>query len=290
MIVQDLVRKNLISPPRWLPDNMVYLVVSGSTLYGMNDESSDQDLVGITIPPKDMIFPHLAGEIQGFGKKHDRFENWLKHGVVDGDKEYDLNIFSIVRWFHLAMENNPNTLEILFAPQNYVLCCTQIGQLIRENRKLFIHKGLRHKYARYAFAQRNRAKSQDKTGKRKEIVDKYGYDIKSAAHCIRLLSQGIQLLAEGDLDIQREAEMLKDIKRGEWSWEQVCSYFDQKEQQLEGLYTDSKLPYKPDEEQIKALLLECLNLHYHYTDSSCVVIKNKAEVALAEIKKIVEGV
>jgi hypothetical protein len=46
-----------------------YLVHMGSDAYGVSSNSSDIDAYGFCIPPKSYIFPHLSGEIEGFGKQ-----------------------------------------------------------------------------------------------------------------------------------------------------------------------------------------------------------------------------
>jgi predicted nucleotidyltransferase len=294
MIIQDLVKKNIINPPKWLPDNVVYLILGGSNLYGVSPEDSDQDITGFCIPPKDDVFPHLKGEIQGFGRQKNRFENWQHHNVIDNNalggkgREYDFSIYSIVRYFSLAMANNPTTMEILWAPENCVLHCTPIGRLIRENRNIFPSKKIRHTYLGYAFNQVKKAKSQERTGKRKDIVDKYGFDVKFASHVVRLLNQGISFLTTGDVDLQADKEILKSVRRGEWTLERIEEYLHEREQEMSKLYIDSSLPYAPDEAKIKDLLIECLNLHYKDIDSSCVVVPSQAESALRAIKETVD--
>ncbi|MCK9272920.1 nucleotidyltransferase domain-containing protein [Candidatus Gracilibacteria bacterium] len=256
----------------------------------MTTEDSDRDIVGICIPNKDDIFPHLKNEIVGFGKEKQRFNEWILHHVEDKDNKtnYDFTIYSIVKYFNLAMQNNPNTLEILYAPQNCVLHCTQVGNMIRENRKMFLHKGSKFKYLGYSYSQFNKAKSQTRVGKRKDVVDTYGYDLKFMSHCIRLLDQGLQILEEGDLDPQREREKLKSIRRGEWSFEQVQEYFNMKEKQVEEAYTKSSLPNCPDEEKIKSLLLNCLEHHFGKLDEKVISKVGEAEKKLEEIRNILE--
>ncbi len=62
-----------------------------------------------------------------------------------------------------------------------------------------------------------------------------------------------QILVEGDMDLARNKEQLKAIRRGEWSQEQVEEYFATKEKLLEQLYFDSKLPASADVASIKTL-------------------------------------
>ena len=95
-----------------------------------------------------------------------------------------------------------------------------------------------------------------------------------------------QILTEHNLDLQRNREQLKSIRRGEWSIEQVDEYFARKEMELETLYTNSNLPWGPDEEAIKILLLQCLEEHYGSLDD-CIVTPDQTIQALREIADVI---
>ena len=58
-----LAARGIAKPPRWLPENLHYETIMGSTAYGISTEGSDWDIYGFAIPPRDNIFPHLQGEI-----------------------------------------------------------------------------------------------------------------------------------------------------------------------------------------------------------------------------------
>ena len=136
--------RDLIHPPKWLPDNVAYITDMGSVAYGVATELSDHDIYGFCIPPKEDVFPHLRGEIPGFGRQINRFEQWQEHHIDYKDKEYDFTVYSIVKYFQLCMENNPNMIDSLFTSNDCVRHITQVGQLVRDNRKLFLHKGSWH--------------------------------------------------------------------------------------------------------------------------------------------------
>jgi len=95
-----------------------------------------------------------------------------------------------------------------------------------------------------------------------------------------------QILVEGDLDLLRNREQLKSIRRGEWTLEELEAYFTNKEHALETAYSQSQLPHGPDEEKIKNLLLECLSMHYGSLDGA---IKKEVPVSrlLSEIESII---
>jgi len=298
-LIQELTKKELITPPTWLPENVMYLTLMGSVAYGVSGGDSDRDVYGFCIPRKDIVFPHLAGEILGFGKEKERFWQYQQHHIRDetalGGKgvEYDITVYSIVKFFQLAMGNNPNMVDALFTPERCVLTRTQVWQTIKRKRDIFLHRGCFHKFKGYAYSQLHKMKPKyDKDGnrilpdgKRKELVLEFGYDVKFAYHLVRLLLECEQILTEGTLDLERHSEQLKAIRRGEWDYEYVKEWFDDKEKSLESLYEKSELPYGPREEEIKDLLLQCLEMHYGTLDN-VVVSPGRQRRALEEISRI----
>lgn len=150
------VKKGLLqTPPDFIKTNLHYEVLMGSVAYAVSNDMSDMDIYGWAIPPKELVFPHLAGQIDGFGTQKQRFDVWQQHHVRDpsAGRTYDFAIYNVVRYLHLCMENNPNMLDSLFVPARCVLHMTPIANLVRERRKEFLHKGAYHKLKGYAFAQ-----------------------------------------------------------------------------------------------------------------------------------------
>jgi len=298
--------------PPFLRSNIHYECIMGSIAYGVADDTSDMDIYGFALPPKEILFPYNYGYIYGFGKKPQTFEQYQKHHIIDTirKKEYDIVIYNIVKYFQLCMENNPNMVDSLFVPTRCVLHSTVIGNHVRDNRHLFLSKKVYHTFKGYAYSQLHMMKnkfakafveyckefnvdvyadrktilapikndekkvdyviylldkietSKGKRSKRLKTIYKYGYDVKFAYHLCRLLDECQQILEEETLDLTRSREMLKAIRRGEWSMEHVVKYFDKKMILLEDLYSSSSLRYLPDEEAIKTLLLECIEMHY----------------------------
>jgi uncharacterized protein len=287
--LQRLADRGLIRPPRWLPGNVQYETIMGSVAYGVSSDTSDVDVYGFAVPPREDIFPHLRGEILGFGRQAKRFEQFQEHHIRDGDalagrgRTYDLAIFGIVKFFQLAMENNPNIIDSLFTPANCVLHSTRVGNLVREGRRLFLHKGAWPKFKGYAYSQLHKLATKEPQGKRAELVAAHGYDTKFAYHVVRLLGEVEQILLEGDIDLQRNHEPLKAIRRGEWTEERLRKWAADKESELERLYTESQLRATPDEDRIKALLLHCLEEHYGSLQG-CLVEPDRAVAALRNIQ------
>ena len=291
-----------VNVPAWLPDNIQYLTMMGSHAYGVNREDSDYDVYGFVIPPKEIIFPHTAGQVIGFGTyKHNkqRWNIWKDGGeapvlVVDPDngKEYDFSVYNIVDYFQLVMEGNPNMIDSLFTPAECVLHSTRVGEMIRDNRHLFLTKKVWHTFKGFAYQQMRKMGSMKRTGKRKESVEEHGFDLKFAYHVVRVLNEVEQLLTEGDLDLRRNREQLKSIRNGEWTKEQVESYFARKETELEVAYNESKLPWGIEEDgrqdKIRRLLFACIEEHYGSLSKFGVVEPDAATLALGEVTKVLE--
>lgn len=79
---------------------------------------------------------------------------------------------------------------------------------------------------------------------------------------------------------------LKAIRRGEWKLEEIEEYFNSKEKSLEEIYLSSTLPYKPNEDIIKQLLIDCLEEHFGSL-GGCVVIQNQTELILNDLQNII---
>lgn len=291
--IKKLNDKGLINDiPEHLESGVQYEVIMGSMAYGVSNDSSDMDIYGFTIPPKEFVFPQLRGEIPGFDDFSLKFEQYQKHHIMDASalggkgREYDLTIFSIVKFFRLLMDNNPNIVDSLFVPERCVLHSTAVGDMVREQRSLFLHKGCWAKFKGYAYGQMHKIRTKNPEGKRKALVDEFGYDVKFAYHVVRLLGEVEQLLVIHDMDLTRNAEQLKSIRRGEWSLQKLESYFARKEADLEGVYITSSLPDKPNVAAIRNLLMQCLEQHFGSL-SEVVSRTSHADLALQEIQAVI---
>lgn len=103
---------------------------------------------------------------------------------------------------------------------------------------------------------RLKLKSGNNTG-RKELQEKFGYDVKLAHHNIRLYLECIQLLKEGRIEFPlKENKMLLDIKLGLWSKDDFFAKSEQLSAMCETVYANSKLQSEPDLEAISKLQME----------------------------------
>jgi hypothetical protein len=181
-------------------------------------------------------------------------------------------------------------IDSLFTHETMVQHITQVGQILRENRKKFLHQGVCDKFKGYVYAQvhKMQTKQPEEGSKRARLVEQFGMDVKFAHHVVRLLNEAEMLLLEGDLDLQRNREQLKSIRRGEWTQEQILDYFEKKRVQLEEARARSPLPPAPDERAVRDLLLKCLEAHYGSIDRA-IAVPGRAEDLLRQVRELIEG-
>ena len=118
---------------------VIFETLAGSHLYGTNTPESDVDIRGVFIPPK----PYFLG-----------FQHIEQQNVGGDDTVY----FEIRKFLKLAVDCNPNIVELLFVPPDKWRIGTQEWETIYANRKLFLSKKARWTFSGYAIAQLHRIK------------------------------------------------------------------------------------------------------------------------------------
>lgn len=181
-------------------------------------------------------------------------------------------------------------LDSLFVPDNCVIRMTKSAEHVRKNRDKFLCLKSWHTYKGYAYSQLRKLKIKDPQGignKRKELIEKYGFDTKFAYHIVRLIDYAEQIMREGTIDMQRNKELWKYIREGGWTLEQIETHFYSKEKELEALYHTCKLPKHMREDDVKPLLLECLEEHYGSLDKYVRPV-DKTSKLVAEISEVLD--
>ena len=137
--------KNLLKSPEYefiqndehLGRHVILLGLAGSYAYGTNNENSDIDVRGIALNRKS----DLLGLTQ--------FEQYT-------DDHTDTVIFSFNKIINLLVECNPNTIELLGLNPEHYLYLNDLGQMLLDNRSLFLSKRAIHSFGGYADAQLRR--------------------------------------------------------------------------------------------------------------------------------------
>lgn len=138
------------------------MTVCGSRAYNMSTSSSDVDIKGILICPKEYYFGFLNRFEQADKSSHMmKFYEYLTDEEKDKADQGELegSIYELSKFMKLAAGCNPNILDVLFCRDQEVRYITSLGKKLRDNRDLFLSKKARYTYEGYATSQLKRIKS-----------------------------------------------------------------------------------------------------------------------------------
>ena len=236
-------------PKEVLIDNLILLGYRGSVAHNMYISSADPnsiddiDLMGVFLAPENFYIgleQHKSKQTKEISKEID--------GVM-----WDCVYYELRKFVKLLLKGNPNTLSLLWIKPEHYLIIKEFGAIILQNRQIFLGKEILYRsFMGYANGQLKRMEHFAFKGymgkKRKHLVEKYGYDTKNAAHLIRLLLMGIEVLETGRLKIFRnkDAKMLLDIKTGKWSLKKVKDFAEKLFKDTKKAYNSSTLPKGAD--------------------------------------------
>jgi len=232
-----------------------FLSFRGSVAHGTyipsDDPASvdDVDLLGWAVAPLDCYFG-----LREYGSRGTRD---FKQG------RWDVVLYEARKLVGLLAKGNPNVLCTLFMPAEFVLVQTWAHELLVLNRGLFLSRQLHAPFVGYAHSQLKRMEHHASKGymgaKRKLLLEQHGYDTKNAAHLIRLLRMGIELLESGELRVCRtglDANELVAIKRGDWPLRRVKKAADKLFAECDEAYERSHLPDRVDRDAVNELCIE----------------------------------
>ncbi len=233
----------------------LYDVIVGSHLYGTANENSDRDTRYVFIQDVNTI---LGLEGQRGGPNY----SLVELGQDREGKEFR-------KWVSQCVKGNPNILDALFAPEKFWISYDHnyMGPIIAA-RKFFIGKHISNPFLGHAYScltalrdsgQRKRGRGTN--AKRNSSIEQYGYDVKDAAHLVRLLLQHNNICTTMWYNPCLEGEQLafvRAIRAGDVTLEDVLNWAEEhfkKESE-----TDYKLPeIKID--KINNIVVEIMQYH-----------------------------
>lgn len=238
-------------PPQVRDGQIVIAAYAGSTVHGTSIKPEtggidDLDILGAVMPSVDTLL--------GL----DRWEHWVE--FID---EIDITLYSLQKLVRLWEKGNPNVLGLLWTPWAHIPASSETYFHFRNHRDVFASKRVLDAFGGYAIAQISKMEKGAYRGymgaRRKEMVQKFGYDVKNASHAIRLLRMAVEFAQDGELHVdrsKRDAHELRAIKRGEWSFDRVQLECTQLKLILEEARLLSSLPERPDHAAINSMLVE----------------------------------
>jgi len=151
-----------------------------------------------------------------------------------------------LEYLQVGIKSQANTLKAL--GPSYIK-----DEYIEEATKELQYYHAQQEWDRYAQWKKTRNKA------RAEIEAKFKFDAKHAMHLVRLIRMCQEILETGKVNVDRtgiDADELKAIRDGAWSYEQIKEYSDNMDRKAEELYKTSTIQKSPDINKIKKLCVD----------------------------------
>ncbi len=181
----------------------------------------------------------------------------------------DIETHELRKFCHLLRKGNPNVHQHLWLRPEHYFVVTRAGRILLDRRDVFMSRTLFMSFAGYARAQFKRMTKFEKRGymgtKREALVKEHGYDIKNAAHCLRLLYGAIHLARHGTIQVRLEGQdltMVLNVKRGLWSLKAVQNHAERLHNIFEVEKNRSNLPDQVDREEVNRIIRSVIEAHW----------------------------
>jgi len=227
----------------------------GSGVHGIAIEGTDdRDEMGIFVEPVD----HIIGIRPAIETVVFRTQ---PEGVRSGPGDLDLVYYGLQKYLRLAAKGNPTALLPLWCADADVLDATTEGWELRGIRAAFMSRQAVRRFLGYLTAQHTRmmASVQRNVPNRPELVERFGYDVKYAAHALRLAYEGLEIAYNGTLTlplVPRLRDTVLSVKRGEWAKEIVSHEILARVRDIETELPKSPLPEDPDWDRINSFCVD----------------------------------
>lgn len=235
---------------KYKPIQALYVSTVGSKLYGTSTANSDTDIKGFCLPTLQQLVGLETFEQQEY-----------KNDAPDGPLKIEGQIYSLSKFIYLSMiKQNPTMMEVCFAPSKFHLVMTPLGQTVIDFvKKGAVTKRMHGPYSAYHRAQVKKLQSMERTGKRAEDVQTYGYDPKFAMHAYRLGVQAAHAMKTGEVNPCLEGAELtlaKEIREAKYTLSEVLDILTKVDQDMYASYNASTLPVDPDYDAVNKFLTD----------------------------------
>ena len=188
---------------KFVTEELIFMTVAGSRMYGTDMPTSDVDKRGVCVPPRIVVM--------GFERNFNQQE-------FEGE---DTTVFALQKFMKLATDCNPNIIELLFAPEDTIETIHPTWERLLERRNDFLSAKAYYTFTGYAHSQLKRIKGHrawlDNPPTHKPTREEFG--LTQAGQGVRDLARGIdvaELSPEARSIIGRE----KQYKAAQSTWDQ----------------------------------------------------------------------
>jgi len=230
---------------------VLFMGITGSHAYGLARPDSDVDVRGAIMP--------IASQIVGL----DTLEQVQGEPVtvILGDGRMmvatDTVFYSLPRFVRMALQVNPNIVELLFLPKSCICAESwQWGRLM-DCRADLLSRRVRDTYIGFALSELHRIEVQ--YAKTNSLKGKMGM------HAVRLLRTGRELLLIGNMTVDRkvagDAEELLNIRDGKVPYHELVKLIEHEVASLGAAFDKTVLPEQPNKDRVNRVLTDIMCRH-----------------------------
>jgi predicted nucleotidyltransferase len=129
---------------------IIFRCRTGSHLYGLNTPESDEDFMSVFLPnPEDILGLQKCEIIDNSTKSSASNERNTKDDIDD-------KFYSLPKYLHLLLQNNPNIVETLFVTPENIIICEPEFQFLIDNYNKIISQKVYYTFTGYAFSQKKK--------------------------------------------------------------------------------------------------------------------------------------
>jgi len=256
--MQQTINKRL---PVWAR-RVVFSGMCGSHVHGTFIPSADKH--GTDDVDVFQVIAHPKVHYLGLPYYRRSLEAYQTHG-----ESLDIVVHELAKYIYLCSQGNPNVNTYLWLEPVEYFSIALPGELLLAHREVFLSRRMFVAFGGYAYAQLKKMAAGVRLGymgeKRKQLMGEYGYDIKNAAHCIRLFITGIRLAKENRLVVRLagdDLERVLRVKRGEHSAAEVERMATDLDAEFRAARIGSALPEQASPEAVDRLLRRTLEAHW----------------------------
>lgn len=121
--------------------HIIFECISGSRAYGLATASSDTDIRGVFVLPKEQFYS-------------------LEYVSQVNNESNDIVFYELSKFIELCAKNNPNILELLNVSEDCVLYKHPVFEMVETS--IFLSKKCKESFANYAYAQIKKARGLEK--------------------------------------------------------------------------------------------------------------------------------
>lgn len=231
--------------------SVLRVVEVGSTAHGISVGSDDFDATVVRVEDFEEM-------VVGDHKRQSMQIRTAKDGERSGPKDIDLSVYTLRKFASLANSGNPSVLTAIFSESVHRdkdhVDWEQLGRVVASKKAGEAFLGyMRQQMERWVGIRGQKNVS------RPELVEKYGFDTKYAAHVVRLGYQGLEYMEEGRFGVpmrEEQANAIISLRTGGLEEYDAMAWAVDIEERLKVAIEESRLPEHPATRATRSWVLE----------------------------------